>query len=65
MNKQEELLPGGRAEAGDAGAEGSSAQGGGGQAAVSPTPTLMAQAPGPSWKVCLGIFECSHLEGSV
>ena len=27
---------------------------------------LMAQAPGPCWnQVYLGIFECSHLEGSV
>ena len=27
---------------------------------------LMARAPGPCWnQVYLGIFECSHLEGSV
>ena len=37
MNRQEELLTGEGKEMGDGGAEGSSAIGGGGQAAVSPT----------------------------
>lgn len=38
MNKQEGLLTGGAEEVGDGGAEGSSAGGDGGQAAVSRTP---------------------------